>query len=78
MKKRTPLKDIEDITNIPMIVKKNGEFLDEATSSAVLGNPLNAVVWLANEVSVYDISIKPGMFVLSGALSKAVPLRSWR
>ncbi|MGX9133288.1 2-keto-4-pentenoate hydratase [Rummeliibacillus sp. JY-2-4R] len=71
-KKRTPLKDIEDITTIPMIVKKNGEFLDEATSSAVLGNPLNAVVWLANEVSVYDISIKPGMFVLSGALSKAV------
>lgn len=70
--KRTLLKEIEDITNIPMIVKKNGEFLDEATSSAVLGNPLNAVVWLANEVSTYDISIKPGMFVLSGALSKAV------
>lgn len=71
-KKRTPLKDIDDITSIPMIVKKNGEFLDEAKSSAVLGNPLNAVVWLANEVSAYDISIKPGMFVLSGALSKAV------
>lgn len=71
-KKCTPLKDIEDITNIPMIVKKNGKFLDKAMSSAVLGNPLNAVVWLANEVSVYDISIKPGMFVLSGALSKAV------
>lgn len=71
-KKRTSLKDIKDITNIPMIMKKNGELLDEAMSSAVLGNPLNAVVWLANEVSVYDISIKPGMFVLSGALSKAV------
>lgn len=71
-KKRTLLKDIEDITNIPMIVSKNDEFLDEATSAAVLGNPLNAVVWLANEVSEYGISIEPGMFVLSGALSKAV------
>jgi len=71
-KKHTLLKDIEDITNIPMIVKKNGEFLDEATSAAVLGNPLNAVVWLANEVSAYGISLEPGMFVLSGALSKAV------
>ncbi|PZX01286.1 2-oxohept-3-enedioate hydratase [Psychrobacillus insolitus] len=70
--KRTQLKDIEDITNIPMIVKKNGEFLDQATSAAVLGNPLNAVVWLANEVSAYGISLEPGMFVLSGALSKAV------
>ncbi|MCM3691968.1 2-keto-4-pentenoate hydratase [Neobacillus niacini] len=71
-KKRTPLKDIKDITNISMIVKKNGEFLDESTSAAVLGNPLHAVVWLANEVSAYGISIELGMFVLSGALSKAV------
>ena len=70
--KRTLLEENEDITNIPMTVHKNGEFLDEATSAAVLGNPLQAVVWLANEVSTYGISIEPGMFVLSGALSKAV------
>ncbi|MBD3107250.1 fumarylacetoacetate hydrolase family protein [Bacillus sp. AGMB 02131] len=70
--KRTLLSDIEDIANIPMVVKKNGQFLDESTSAAVLGNPFNAVVWLANEVSVYGITIEPGMFVLSGALSKAV------
>ncbi len=74
--KHTSLKDIKDITNIPMIVKKNGEFLDESTSAAVLGNPLNAVVWLVNEVSEYGISIEPGMFVLSGALSKAVPFEA--
>ncbi|WP_016838139.1 2-keto-4-pentenoate hydratase [Ureibacillus thermosphaericus] len=71
-KKRTFLKDIEDITNIEMTIKKNGKFLDRALSSAVLGNPMNAVVWLANEVGKYGISIEPGMFVLSGALSKAV------
>ena len=75
-KKRTLLTDIEDITNIPMIVKKNGEFLDESTSAAVLGNPLNAVVWLVNEVSAYGITIEPGMFVLSGALSKAVTFKA--
>ena len=50
--------------------------LDEATSAAVLGNPLNAVVWLANEVVQYGISIEPGMFVLSGALSKALPFEA--
>lgn len=69
---RTLLSDISDITAIKMTVTKNGEFLDEATSAAVLGNPLNAVIWLANEVGKYDVSIEPGMFVLSGALSKAV------
>ena len=70
--KKTPLANIQDITNVKMTVTQNGEFLDEATSAAVLGNPLNAVVWLVNEVSAYDISIEPGMFVLAGALSKAV------
>jgi len=74
--KKTLLKDIEDITNIHMTVQKNGEFLDEATSAAVLGNPLNAVVWLANEVSAYNIAIEPNTFVLSGALSKAVPFEA--
>lgn len=74
--KRTTLEEIEDITNIEMTVTKNGEFLDQAKSSAVLGNPLNAVVWLANEVGKYGISIEPGMFVLSGALSKAVPFEN--
>lgn len=74
-KKRIRLSDIEDISNMEMTVYKNGELLDRATSAAVLGNPLNAVVWLANEVCNYGVSIEPGMFVLSGALSKAVEFK---
>ncbi len=69
---QTALSNI-DIANVGMAVYKNDECIDTASSDAVLGNPLNAVVWLANEVSRYDISIQPGMFVLSGALSKALP-----
>lgn len=70
--KKTLLQDI-DIAAIEMSVYKNDQLLDQATSDAVLGNPLNAVVWLANAVSRYNITIQAGMFVLSGALSKAVP-----
>ena len=70
--KRTSLSEI-DIAKIGMSVYKNDDCIDTASSDAVLGSPLNAVVWLANEVSRYDISIQPGMFVLSGALSKALP-----
>jgi len=75
-KKQTKLSEIEDITNIEMSIYKNGELLDKTTSAAVLGNPLNAVVWLANEVSNYGVMIEPGMFVLSGALSKAVEFKA--
>lgn len=74
--KATPLSAIEDITAIEMKVWKNGKMIDEATSAAVLGNPLNAVVWLANALSDYGVSIEPGMFALSGALSKAVPFEA--
>ena len=73
--KKTALADIQDITAITMKTTVNGEWLDEATSAAVLGNPLEAVVWLANEISNFGVKIEPGMFVLSGALSKAVPFQ---
>ncbi len=55
---------------------KNDELIDTAKGSAVLNNPINAVVWLANEVAKYDVTLQAGMFILSGALSKAVPFAS--
>ncbi|OCS84664.1 2-keto-4-pentenoate hydratase [Caryophanon tenue] len=69
---KTKLVDVEDITAIPMTASKNGKAFDTATSAAVLGNPLEAVVWLANAIREYGVMIEPGMFVLSGAVSKAV------
>lgn len=70
---KTKLSDIADITAVPMKAYKNGAFFDEATSAAVLGNPLEAIVWLANAVRDYGITIQAGTFALSGAVSKAVP-----
>jgi 2-keto-4-pentenoate hydratase len=62
-----------DLAKVEMHVYHNEKCIDKATGEAVLGNPINAVVWLVNEVAKYDVSIQPGMFVLSGALSKALP-----
>lgn len=71
-KTKTKLAEIEDISAVHMTVTQNGVVIDEATSAAVLGNPLHAVAWLIEAISDYDVAIEPGMFVLSGALSKAV------
>ncbi|RUL55056.1 2-keto-4-pentenoate hydratase [Lysinibacillus antri] len=71
-KKKTLLKGI-DLAAIEMKAFKNGEQFDSATGAAVLGNPVKAVVWLANELANYNISLRKGDFVLAGALSKAVP-----
>ena len=71
--KPTSLDNI-DLTHIGMVVYKNGEFLNSAAGAAVLGNPLRAVAWLANSLGKYDVSLKAGEIVLSGALSTAVPI----
>lgn len=63
-----------DLSHIGMVVYRNGEFLDSAAGAAVLGNPLRAVAWLANALGKYDVSLKAGEIVLSGALSTAVPI----
>ncbi len=60
-----------DLPNLKVVVKKNGEFLSEGLGSAVQGNPLTAVAWLANTLGAYDIPFKAGEVILSGSL---VPL----
>ena len=74
-KKHVKLGNI-DLPSVKMEVFKNGERLDEGYGSAVLGNPLEAVVWLARELAQYDITLKAGEVVLAGALTKAVDVSS--
>jgi 2-oxopent-4-enoate/cis-2-oxohex-4-enoate hydratase len=62
-----------DLPNLKMTVYKNGELLSEGLGSAVQGNPLTAVAWLANTLGEYDIPLKAGEVILSGSL---VPLES--
>lgn len=63
-----------DLPNVKLSIYKNDECIDTAYGSAVMDNPINAVVWLANEVGVYDIALNPGEIILAGALSKAQPI----
>lgn len=64
-----------DLPSVKMEVFKNDEKLDEGYGSAVLGNPLEAVVWLAESLSEYDITLKKGEVILAGALTKAMDIQ---
>lgn len=63
-----------DLAKIGMVAYKNGEMIDSAAGAAVLGNPLRAVAWLANSLSKYDVSLKAGEIILSGAFTKAIEI----
>lgn len=61
-----------DLTKIEMSLYKNGEFMNKGTGADVLGHPAKCVAWLANKLTEYDVTLKAGEVILSGALSAAV------
>ncbi|WP_419887907.1 2-keto-4-pentenoate hydratase [Neobacillus niacini] len=68
---RFSLKDI-DFPSIKMNLLKNGEVINTGYGSDVLGHPAKCVAWLANKLSQYNVELKAGEVILSGALSAAV------
>lgn len=66
----TKIEDI-DMRLIGMTLEKNGEILSTGTGAAVWGNPAAAVVWLVNKLAEFDIGLKEGNIILSGAVTAA-------
>ena len=55
-----------------MKIYKNGRFESEGFGSAVQGNPLTAVAWLANTLGEHGILFKAGEVILSGSLAPLI------
>ena len=63
-----------DLAGLNMKVYKNGELHSEGVSSAVQGNPLTAVAWLANTLGEFGIPFRAGEVILSGSLVPLIPV----
>lgn len=63
-----------DLPMLKMTILKNGEFNSEGLGSAVQGNPLTAVAWLANTLGEFGIPFKAGEVILSGSLAPLIPV----
>ncbi|MHA6250791.1 2-keto-4-pentenoate hydratase [Oceanobacillus sp. CAU 1775] len=61
-----------DIKQIGMALYKNEELQNTGVGAAALGDPAKCVAWLANKLAEYDITLKAGEVILSGALSAAI------
>jgi 2-keto-4-pentenoate hydratase len=67
---RRPISDL-DICGIDAELRRNGETVATGRSSAVLGNPLIAVAWLANTVGRFGVPLQAGQVVLPGSCTRA-------
>ena len=66
------LEDV-DLRAVSGSVIKNGEMVETGLSSAVLGNPINAVIWLANKLHEFDVTFEAGHVILTGSFTHMVP-----
>ena len=65
----TPLSAFE-VSREEVAYEHNGEVIGTYTAAEVMGNPLNALAWLANHLATRGLALQPGDVVMSGAISK--------
>lgn len=65
-----------DLKEIEMSLYKNGELINSGKGSAILGDPAKAVLWLANSLGEYGVTLNKGDIILAGALTAAIPAES--
>jgi len=59
-----------DLRHEGVVMSKNGRLLASACGVEALGNPINAVTWLANKLSAFDREIQAGEIILTGSLTE--------
>ena len=61
-----------DLSRQSVTIKVNGEAVDEGSGANVLGDPCNALVWLANELSARGLGLKAGQVVTTGSAANVI------
>ncbi|MDH3680942.1 MAG: hypothetical protein OEV40_13450 [Acidimicrobiia bacterium] len=71
----TPLSEI-DIRYVGGSLYKNGEVEESGMASAVMGNPINSVAWLARKLYEFGVVMEAGHSILSGSFIRAIPIEA--
>jgi len=64
-----------DLRKAACTLYSRGSQVATGLGGAVLGSPVNALVWLANTVGPLGIELQPGQVVLPGSITRAIPVQ---
>ena len=66
------LSEINQLSLMGVIVRKNGRIVETGAPAAVLGDPLLSVLSLANSLGAEGKAIEPGQVILTGGITNSV------
>jgi 2-keto-4-pentenoate hydratase len=66
--------DAADLALAGCVLTKNGEVVATGAGAAVLGHPINGVLWLANKLGSLGQTLEAGSVVMAGSITAAVPV----
>ncbi len=67
------LQDV-DFASVPVTLVRNGENVGEGVGAAVLGNPIEGAVWLANMLGSLGQTLEAGSVIMAGSITAAVSI----
>ncbi len=62
------------LDEVAATVRINGQTVASGRGDAVLGNPLNSVIWLAQKLGEFGRRIEAGQIVMSGSFTRQFPI----
>ena len=69
-----PLADVLDLAAMECRVVFNGREVARGWGDAVLGDPVNSVVWLAKKLARFGLALRAGDLVMTGSITRMLPL----
>jgi 2-keto-4-pentenoate hydratase len=64
-----------DLGGLVMTIHQNGVPAAEGLGAAALGHPATSTAWLANKLLEFGVSLEPGDIVISGGITKMLPVK---
>jgi 2-keto-4-pentenoate hydratase len=65
-----------DLGAVAMRIHQNGVLAAEGVGAAALGHPARSTAWLANTLNELGVSLEPGDIVISGGITKMLPIQA--